>query len=72
MSGVCASIWCPVRGARDELVQRLVRAVARDGLRELLPTYTGAGRGAVDFGWSGLIVEMVQPDPRAASSYATL
>lgn len=53
-----------------ELVaQRLGSTVAAHGLREYYQPYTGAGMGAIDFGWSSLIMELLEPDPSAASSY---
>ena len=52
-----------------ELVARLGRALAAEGLREYYDPYTGRGMGAVDFGWSSLAVELLQPDPAAPQSY---
>jgi hypothetical protein len=52
-----------------ELAQRLGGAVASAGLREYYDPYSGAGMGARDFGWSALIMELLEPYPRAASSY---
>jgi hypothetical protein len=52
-----------------ELVARLGRALAAEGLREYYDPYTGRGMGAVDFGWSSLAVELLQPDPTAPQSY---
>jgi hypothetical protein len=52
-----------------ELAQRLGGAVASAGLREYYEPYSGAGMGARDFGWSALIMELLDPDPRAAGSY---
>ncbi len=51
------------------LAARLGAAVAAEGLREYYQPYTGRGMGAVDFGWSTLILEMLEPDPSAARSY---
>jgi hypothetical protein len=45
--------------AAAELAQRVARAVASTGLREYYDPYTGAGMGAVDFGWSSLVLEML-------------
>jgi hypothetical protein len=39
------------------------------GLREYYNPYTGAGMGAVDFAWSSLAMELLDPDPRAGLSY---
>jgi hypothetical protein len=40
----------------------LARAILREGLREYYDPFTGAGMGARDFGWSSLILEMVDGD----------
>jgi mannosylglycerate hydrolase MGH1-like protein len=53
----------------EQLVERVGGAIASSGLREYYHPYTGRGMGQVDFGWSTLVMEMVQPDPRAARSY---
>jgi hypothetical protein len=53
----------------SELAQRLVATIVREGLREYYDPYTGRGMGARGFGWSTLVVEMLEPHPRAASSY---
>ena len=52
-----------------ELGQRLGQAIAGAGLREYYDPYSGAGMGAPEFGWSTLILELLDPDPRAAGSY---
>jgi hypothetical protein len=52
-----------------ELRGRLGAAVAAEGLREYYDPYTGSGMGATDFGWSSLIMEIVEPDPRARESF---
>jgi hypothetical protein len=52
-----------------ELAQRLAGAIVAMGLREYYQPYTGAGMGAVDFGWSTLVLELLDPDPRARLSY---
>ena len=52
-----------------ELGQRLADAIAAVGLREYYDPYTGTGMGAVDFGWSTLVLELLDPDPRARISY---
>jgi hypothetical protein len=59
-------------GYREEaavLRDGLSRAVAAEGLREFYDPYTGRGMGATDFAWSALIVEMLDPDPRATTSF---
>ena len=52
-----------------ELVRRLTGAIELARLREYYDPLTGQGMGAVDFGWSALIMEMVEQDDRAARSY---
>jgi hypothetical protein len=52
-----------------EMTRALASAVARERLREFYEPYGGEGLGAVDFGWSSLIAELVDPDPAAANSY---
>ena len=52
-----------------ELAQALGAAVATEGLREYYEPYTGSGMGAVDFGWSSLVLELLDPDPAAPRSY---
>jgi hypothetical protein len=54
------------------LAQRLGATIAAQGLREYYQPFTGAGMGAVDFGWSSLILELLEPDPSAATSYLPL
>jgi hypothetical protein len=52
-----------------ELVERVSGAVQKSGLREYYNPLTGAGMGAMDFGWSSLVLELTDPDPRAPNSY---
>jgi hypothetical protein len=52
-----------------ELASRIARTVAREGLREYYNPHTGQGMGQTAFGWSSLALELLAPDPRAASSY---
>jgi hypothetical protein len=42
-----------------ELGRRLAATVLRSGLREYYHPFTGAGMGAIDFGWSALVLEMI-------------
>jgi Mannosylglycerate hydrolase MGH1-like glycoside hydrolase domain len=49
-----------------QLAQRLGSAVAAAGLREYYDPHTGAGMGAPDFGWSSLVLELLEPDLAAA------
>ena len=59
--------------AAAALAQRLGSAVATAGLREYYDPFTGRGMGAQDFGWSSLVLELVEPDLAAArTSYLTL
>jgi hypothetical protein len=51
-----------------QLAERLGSAVAAAGLREYYDPHTGAGMGAVDFGWSSLVLELLEPDLDAARS----
>jgi neutral trehalase len=55
--------------AAQVLGQRILAAVAREGLREYYNPRTGAGMGARDFAWSALAAEFVFADPRARNSY---
>ena len=52
--------------AAADLAARLGAAVAAAGLREYYDPHTGAGMGARDFGWSSLVLELVDPDLEAA------
>ncbi len=47
--------------AADRLGRGLADAVTSAGLREYYNPFTGAGMGAVDFGWSTLVLEMMEP-----------
>jgi len=53
----------------ETLAGGLGAAIKSEGLREYYDPYDGSGMGATDFGWSSLIIEMLDPDPRAATSY---
>jgi hypothetical protein len=46
----------------DDLARRLGAAMAAAGLREYYDPRTGAGMGARDFGWSSLVMELLEPD----------
>ena len=52
--------------AAADLADRLGAAVAQAGLREYYDPYTGAEMGAQDFGWSSLVLELLEPDVDAA------
>jgi hypothetical protein len=51
------------------LAARTVAAVRRSGLREYYDPYDSGGMGQDHFAWSTLIMEMIDPDPLAATSY---
>ncbi len=51
------------------LARRLASLVRARGLREYYDPFSGRGMGAPWFAWSALVMEMVDPDPRAAASY---
>jgi hypothetical protein len=53
----------------DELVNRVGTTVLAQGLREYYDPYDGRGMGAVDFGWTSLVIELLAADPLARSSY---
>jgi Glycosyl hydrolase family 63 C-terminal domain len=53
----------------QEMVDRLVPMIEREGLREYYDPLTGEGLGAREFAWTSLILEMAEPDPAAARSY---
>lgn len=51
------------------LASAIVQTIADSGLREYYDPYTGAGMGATSFAWSTLVMELLEPDARSASSY---
>jgi hypothetical protein len=53
----------------DELAWRVAETIGSQGLHEYYNPYTGRGLGAPEFAWSTLALEIVDPDPAAASSY---
>jgi hypothetical protein len=53
----------------SELAAKVAEMLTAQGLREYYNPYTGAGMGAVDFAWSSLAMELLDPDPRAGLSY---
>ncbi len=55
--------------AAAELARRMVATVTGSGLREYYHPYTRAGMGAVQFGWSTLVLELSEPNPGAAGSH---
>ena len=42
-----------------ELIKRTVELVSRSGFREFYNPWTGEGYGATDFGWSTLVVDLL-------------
>jgi hypothetical protein len=52
-----------------DMAARIGRAVDAAGLREYYDPFTGRGMGAVDFSWSALVMELVDPDHSARSSH---
>jgi hypothetical protein len=56
------------REQADTMRDRVAAAVLREGLREYYDPFDGRGMGATAFAWSSLVMEMVEPDPLAASS----
>ncbi|MGH2858829.1 MAG: MGH1-like glycoside hydrolase domain-containing protein, partial [Solirubrobacteraceae bacterium] len=53
--------------AAAELARGLGTAVDGAGLREYYHPRTGAGMGAVDFAWSSLVMELIEPDLAGAA-----
>jgi hypothetical protein len=51
------------------MVETLSAAVRGAGLREYYHPYTGRGMGAPSFAWSTLMLEMIERDPVAKTSY---
>lgn len=47
----------------------VLETIATSGLREYYDPHTGAGMGATSFAWSTLAMELLEPDPRVATSY---
>jgi hypothetical protein len=67
-------VWLGLRrlgydGPAQELADRLTTVVKTAGLREYYDPYTGEGMGATNFAWSTLVIELLDPDPRAQRSY---
>ena len=51
------------------LARGVLRALARSGLREFYDSYDARGMGAIDFAWSALALELLDPGERAARSH---
>ncbi len=67
-------VWLGLRrlGYSDQaqsLADGIVTTVASSGLREYYDPYNGKGMGAKSFAWSTLVLELLDPDPRATTSY---
>jgi glycogen debranching enzyme len=45
-----------------ELARRTVAMLDKGGIREFFNPYTGAGLGAVDFGWTTLVLDMIHDE----------
>ena len=45
-----------------ELARRTVAMLAQSGIREFYNPFTGAGLGAVDFGWTTLALDMIHTE----------
>jgi hypothetical protein len=52
-------------GAAAELARRLGATALRSGLWEYYDPYSGRGMGQAGFGWSSLVLELMDPDPGA-------
>jgi hypothetical protein len=55
--------------AAAHMAARIAGAVAAAGLREYYDPFTGRGMGATSFSWSALVMELIEADPLASSSY---
>jgi glycogen debranching enzyme len=50
------------RDVASELAKRTVQMVGKSGVREFFNPYTGAGQGAVDFGWTALVLDLIHAE----------
>lgn len=50
------------RDIASELAKRTVQMVGRGGVREFYNPYTADGEGAVDFGWTCLVLELIHAE----------
>ncbi|HEV3230028.1 MAG TPA: hypothetical protein VGY97_11170 [Solirubrobacteraceae bacterium] len=55
--------------AASTMARGIVNAVRAAGLREFYDPRDGGGMGARDFAWSALVLELLEPDARAARSH---
>jgi hypothetical protein len=53
----------------SDLAARIAATVRSQGLREYYDPYSGRGMGAVQFGWSSLAMELLEPDSGARRSH---
>jgi len=52
-----------------QLARSVASAIAMQGLREYYDPFTTRGMGAIDFGWSTLVMELLEVDPRVGAGY---
>jgi glycogen debranching enzyme len=50
------------RDVASELAKRTVQMVGTSGVREFYNPYTAAGQGAVDFGWTCLVLDLIHAE----------
>src|SRR6266550_6299425 len=50
------------RDVATELAKRTVEMIGRGGVREFFNPYTGEGQGAVDFGWTTLVLDLTHAE----------
>jgi hypothetical protein len=43
----------------SELAHRTVEMIKRGGMRECFNPYTAEGYGAIDFGWTALVIDLL-------------
>lgn len=55
------------REPAERLASSLGETVLREGLREYYDPYTGQGLGALDFGWTSLVLELGEPGAAGAT-----
>ena len=53
----------------DALRDRVAGTVSKEGLREYYDPYDGHGMGESAFAWASLVMELIEPDALAASSF---
>jgi glycogen debranching enzyme len=50
------------RDVASELAKRTVQMVGTGGMREFFNPYTAEGQGAVDFGWTALVLDLIHAE----------